>query len=93
MTQQQTTALARALERAHANGLQVRGHGTVKLDGARFLAIDSTTLPNVWHIVVIREGLWSATAKPQVWAALPHRALAHEALKPSARTDASERWA
>jgi hypothetical protein len=56
MTQQQATALAKALERAHTNGLQVRGHGTLKPGGVRFLAIDSATLPNVWHIAVIRAG-------------------------------------
>jgi hypothetical protein len=94
MTQQQATALARALERAHTNGLQVRGHGTVKLDGARFLAIDSATLPNVWHIVVIREGHLECDCEASKHGRLcQHRALAHEMLCAEREAVlASERW-
>ncbi|HEV8193314.1 MAG TPA: hypothetical protein VGP82_17765 [Ktedonobacterales bacterium] len=92
MTQQQATALAKALERAHTNGLQVRGHGPLKLDGARFLAIDSATLPNVWHIVVIREGRLECDREASCARAPP------PASRPGARDAerdallASERW-
>jgi hypothetical protein len=95
MTEQQATALAKALDRAHANGLQVRGHGTLKLAVARFLAIDSATLPNVWHIVVIRDGHLECDCEASKFGKLcKHRALAHKQLVAErAAVLASERWA
>jgi hypothetical protein len=95
MTEQQKTALAKAPERARTNGLEIMGHGTMKLDGARFLAVNSASRPNVWHVVVIREGRLECDCEASKYGRIcQHRALAHEVLK--AERDAviaSERWA
>jgi hypothetical protein len=94
MTEQQATALHKALDRARTNGLEIMGHGTMKLDGARFLAVNSASQPNVWHIVVIRDGHLECDCEASKYNTLcQHRALVHEALK--AERDAviaSERW-
>jgi hypothetical protein len=56
MTQYEAVKIQTALERAHANKLSIMGHGTMKRDGARFLAVNSVSEPNTWHVVFIRQG-------------------------------------
>lgn len=53
MTQTQAEAIARALHRAHARGLEVVGKGTRKSDGATVYAVPSSSQPGRWHLVAV----------------------------------------
>jgi len=95
MTQAEAVKIQAALERAHANKLSIMGHGTMKRDGARFLAVNSASEPNTWHVVIIRQGRLECDCRAgQRGQICQHRALVHGELKRERDEHiAEERWA
>ncbi|HEX6818530.1 MAG TPA: hypothetical protein VF120_09165 [Ktedonobacterales bacterium] len=83
MSQQQHGALAKALQRAHHNGLSVIGRGTWDSGGARFLVVGSASEPGRFHLVTIYPGRLVCDCPSRVLCT--HRALAHEELAREAR--------
>jgi hypothetical protein len=82
MTEHEAAKIQAALERARANKLSIMGHGTMKSDGAHFLAVNSASEPNTWHVVIIRQGRLECDCKAgQRGQICQHRALVHEQLQ------------
>lgn len=79
MTQAQAEAIARALHRAKARGLEVIGKGTRKSDGATVYAVPSSSQPGRWHLVaVLGSRLQCDCQAGKLGKVCQHRALVHE---------------